>query len=56
MLTPSEADEVLGMLREMAHAREISILMITHKFREVTKFADEVTMLAPRSRRRARGR
>src|ERR1019366_5719474 len=45
VLTPSEADEVLGMLRAMAHAREISILMITHKFREVTSFADEVTVL-----------
>jgi general nucleoside transport system ATP-binding protein len=29
----------------MAHAREVSILMITHKFREVTSFADEVTVL-----------
>ena len=29
----------------MARAREISILMITHKFREVTSFADEVTVL-----------
>jgi general nucleoside transport system ATP-binding protein len=45
VLTPAEADEVLGMLRAMAHAREISILMITHKFREVTSFADEVTVL-----------
>jgi simple sugar transport system ATP-binding protein len=45
VLTPGEADEVLGMLKGMAHAREISILMITHKFREVTSFADEVTVL-----------
>jgi ABC-type uncharacterized transport system ATPase subunit len=45
VLTPSEADEVLGMLRTMAHARELSVLMITHKFREVTSFADEVTVL-----------
>jgi ABC-type uncharacterized transport system ATPase subunit len=45
VLTPSEADEVLGMLGGMARAREISILMITHKFREVTTFADEVTVL-----------
>ena len=34
-----------AMLRGMARAREISILMITHKFREVTSFADEVTVL-----------
>jgi simple sugar transport system ATP-binding protein len=45
VLTPSEADEVLGMLRGMARERAISILMITHKFREVTSFADEVTVL-----------
>jgi ABC-type uncharacterized transport system ATPase subunit len=45
VLAPSEADEVLGMLRGMAHAGEVSILMITHKFREVTGFADEVTVL-----------
>jgi general nucleoside transport system ATP-binding protein len=45
VLTPSEADEVLGMLRSMARACEISILMITHKFREVMSFADEVTVL-----------
>jgi simple sugar transport system ATP-binding protein len=45
VLTPSEADEVLGMLRAMARAGEVSILMITHKFREVTGFADEVTIL-----------
>jgi simple sugar transport system ATP-binding protein len=45
VLTPSEADEVLGMLRGMARAGEVSILMITHKFREVTGFADEVTVL-----------
>ena len=45
VLTPSEADEVLGMLRAMAHAGKVSVLMITHKFREVMAFADEVTVL-----------
>ncbi len=45
VLTPSEADEVLGMLRAMAHAGRVSVLMITHKFREVLAFADEVTIL-----------
>jgi general nucleoside transport system ATP-binding protein len=45
VLTPSEADEVLGMLRAMARAGELSVLMISHKFREVTSFADEVTVL-----------
>jgi general nucleoside transport system ATP-binding protein len=45
VLTPDEADSVLGMLREMTRAGELSVLMITHKFREVTRFCDEVTVL-----------
>ena len=45
VLTPGEADEVLGLLRGMTAAGELTILMITHKFREVTAFADEVTVL-----------
>jgi ABC-type uncharacterized transport system ATPase subunit len=45
VLTPAEADEVLTMLHGMAKAREVSIIMITHKFREVTRYADEVTIL-----------
>jgi general nucleoside transport system ATP-binding protein len=45
VLTPGEADEVLGMLRGMAEKGELTILMITHKFREVMAFADEVTIL-----------
>src|SRR5690242_21365293 len=34
VLTPDEADEVLGMLRAMVVAGKLTILMITHKFRE----------------------
>jgi simple sugar transport system ATP-binding protein len=45
VLTPSEADEVLGLLRNMATEKKVSVLMITHKFREVIGFADEVTVL-----------
>ncbi|CTQ53296.1 Ribose import ATP-binding protein RbsA [Roseibium album] len=45
VLTPDEADEVLGLLRGMTEARDLSILMITHKFREVTAYADDVTVL-----------
>src|SRR5882762_5034118 len=45
VLTPGEADEVLGMLRTMVVAGELTILMITHKFSEVMAFADEVTIL-----------
>jgi simple sugar transport system ATP-binding protein len=45
VLTPNEADEVLGMLRKMVVDDGLTILMITHKFREVRAFADEVTIL-----------
>src|SRR3978361_1081097 len=45
VLTPDEADNVLGLLREMAKRGELSVLMITHKFREVVGFADQVTVL-----------
>ena len=45
VLTPGEADEVLGMLRDMVGEGLLTILMITHKFREVMAFADEVTIL-----------
>ncbi len=45
VLTLDEADEVLGMLREMTQAGLLSVLMITHKFREVLAFADAVTVL-----------
>ena len=45
VLTPNEADEILGLIRDMAHAGGITVLIITHKFREVMAFADEVTVL-----------
>jgi ABC-type uncharacterized transport system ATPase subunit len=45
VLTPQEADEVLGALRERAHAGACSVILITHKFREVTAFADDVSVL-----------
>jgi general nucleoside transport system ATP-binding protein len=55
VLTPAEADEVLGMLRGMVSNGELTVLMITHKFREVLSFADEVTILR-RGRVAGRGR
>ncbi len=55
VLTPAEADEVLTMLHGMARRGDISIVIITHKFREVTQFADEVTVLR-RGRAVGRGR
>jgi simple sugar transport system ATP-binding protein len=45
VLTPNEADEVLGLLRGMTQAGDLTILMITHKFREVTAFADAFSVL-----------
>ncbi|MBJ3775488.1 ABC transporter ATP-binding protein [Acuticoccus mangrovi] len=45
VLTPGEADEVLGLVRRLTEKGEITVLMITHKFREVTAFADEVSVL-----------
>lgn len=45
VLTPGEADEVLGLLRSEVVKGNLSILLITHKFREVQAFADEVTVL-----------
>jgi simple sugar transport system ATP-binding protein len=45
VLTPQEADEVLGLLRNEVQAGNLSVLMISHKFREVTAFVDEVTIL-----------
>tara|TARA_R110002020_G_scaffold6361_12_gene26898 strand:+ start:3454 stop:4422 length:969 start_codon:yes stop_codon:yes gene_type:complete len=45
VLTPSEADELLGMVRDLTSAGALTCLMITHKFREVTSFADAVSVL-----------
>ena len=45
VLTPDEADEVLGMLRGMCSDGRLSVLMISHKFREVMAFCDEVSVL-----------
>lgn len=45
VLTPQEADEVLGLLRERAHTGDCSVVLITHKFREVMAYADDVSVL-----------
>lgn len=45
VLTPGEADELLGFLQRCTRSGALSVLMITHKFREVMRFADEVTVL-----------
>jgi simple sugar transport system ATP-binding protein len=45
VLTPDEADEVLGRIRDMTREAGLSVLIITHKFREVMNYADDVTVL-----------
>jgi general nucleoside transport system ATP-binding protein len=45
VLTPGEADEILGLLGGMAHRGEITVAMISHKFREVEAFCDDFTVL-----------
>lgn len=45
VLTPTEADEVLGKIHQLARAQQLTVLMITHKFREVMQYADHVTVL-----------
>jgi len=45
VLTPTEADEVLGMVKDLTRAGKVTVLMITHKFREVMAFADTVSVL-----------
>ena len=45
VLTPQEADEVLGHVRDFARSGMCTVLLITHKFREVMAYADSVTVL-----------
>lgn len=45
VLTPVEADELLGMVRDLTNSGSLTCLMITHKFREVSAYADEVSVL-----------
>ena len=45
VLTPQEADEVLGHVRAFARSGSCSVIIITHKFREVMAYADAVTVL-----------
>src|SRR5208283_2029181 len=45
VLTPQEADEMLAMVRQMCTEGKLSVLMITHKFREVMGFCDAVSVL-----------
>jgi simple sugar transport system ATP-binding protein len=45
VLTPVEADQILGVMRELTEERRLTVVLITHKFREALGFAREVTVL-----------
>jgi simple sugar transport system ATP-binding protein len=45
VLTPEEADEVLGLLRDATDRYELTVLMITHKLREIFAYAKSATVL-----------
>ena len=45
VLTPDEADEVLTTLKKLTDDKLVTIVTITHKFREVNTYCDAVTVL-----------
>lgn len=45
VLTLDEADQILGHLRTLTDRKELSVVLITHKLREVEAFAREVSVL-----------
>ncbi len=45
VLTPAEADQILGLMRRLTDAGQLSVVLISHKLREVEAYADEVSVL-----------
>ena len=45
VLTPDEADQVLGEMRALTERGALTVVLITHKFREVMRFAQDVTVM-----------
>lgn len=45
VLTPHEADQILGLMRTLTERNDLSVVLITHKLREVEAFAAEVSVL-----------
>ena len=45
VLTPDEGEEVLSILKSMVKEKGLTIIIITHKFREIFGFADYVHVL-----------
>lgn len=45
-LDPITAEEILGMMREIAHVRNVSLLVTTHETDVVAEYADRVIVMA----------
>ena len=45
VLTPDEADQVLSEMRGLADRGTLTVVLITHKLREVMRFAQDVTVM-----------
>jgi len=45
VLTPQEAEEMLGLMQGLAHGGTATVVIITHKLPDVMRFTDEVTVL-----------
>jgi simple sugar transport system ATP-binding protein len=45
VLTPAESDEIMGVLSAMVRSGELSVILITHKLRDVMAYASRVTVL-----------
>jgi simple sugar transport system ATP-binding protein len=45
VLTPDEADQVLGEMRTLVDKGMLTVVLITHKFREVMRFAQDVSVM-----------
>ena len=45
VLTPQEAEAMLGVMQGLAHGGTATVVVITHKLSDVMRFTDEVTVL-----------
>lgn len=45
VLSPVEADQLLGVVTQLAAAEGLGVVLVTHKLREVEQFADRATVL-----------
>lgn len=45
VLTPNEADEVLSFLKNLVESKKLTVIIISHKFREIFGYADSVSVL-----------